>query len=428
MSKHRQLLYGHPVPQSWFDAIQEFISTAAVNFEVALVPQTMNQVQISAGPNNDQVGIGIDGLWRYNVAPVSAAVTGPAGTYDIYVTCNDNNFITNPTPPPPEVDNTVYSFQLASVAAGSTPTGVAHSRKIAEAAFDGTRILMVRQLVGGATDGSQLWQPGMIQMSGAANPPAGWLLCNGAAVSRSTYAALYAALGGPSSPWGQGDGSTTFNVPDLRSRVPIGAGQGSGLANRALAVAGGAEQVALAMGNLPAHPHNAGTLQNAGHGHTFTGTAHGHTFTGAAHGHTFTGAAHGHTFTGAGHSHLASADSSRSFVPISSASWSGQTFAAGSGGGRAASSGAGSITGTQYTSNVVAGGSVSNATQGGSIGNATQGGTVGNATAGGTVGATAAGTPAISGATANVGTGWNGTPSPIGLMQPFLPVNYFIKT
>lgn len=46
-------------------------------------------------------------------------------------------------------------------------------------------------------------------------PPEGWLACDGAAVSRTTYAALFAAIG---TVWGNGNGSTTFNVPDMRGR------------------------------------------------------------------------------------------------------------------------------------------------------------------------------------------------------------------
>lgn len=49
--------------------------------------------------------------------------------------------------------------------------------------------------------------------------PSGWLLCYGQAVSRATYANLFAAIG---TAFGVGDGSTTFNVPDLRGRVPAG--------------------------------------------------------------------------------------------------------------------------------------------------------------------------------------------------------------
>ena len=57
--------------------------------------------------------------------------------------------------------------------------------------------------------------PGAIISFGASSAPSGWLICDGTAVSRTTYAALFAVLG---STWGAGDGSTTFNVPDLRGQ------------------------------------------------------------------------------------------------------------------------------------------------------------------------------------------------------------------
>jgi microcystin-dependent protein len=84
--------------------------------------------------------------------------------------------------------------------------------------------------------------------------PAGWLNCDGSAVSRSTYAALYAAIG---TEWGAGDGSTTFNVPDTRSRTIVGAGSStsSGLTTRALGATGGEETHALTVAELATHNH-----------------------------------------------------------------------------------------------------------------------------------------------------------------------------
>lgn len=58
--------------------------------------------------------------------------------------------------------------------------------------------------------------PGAIVDFAMQAAPAGWLVCNGAAVSRTTYAALFAAIG---TVWGAGDGVTTFNVPDIRGTV-----------------------------------------------------------------------------------------------------------------------------------------------------------------------------------------------------------------
>lgn len=60
---------------------------------------------------------------------------------------------------------------------------------------------------------------GAMQMYGGASAPSGWLLCDGAAVSRTTYARLFTAI---STTYGVGDGSTTFNVPDMRQRFPLG--------------------------------------------------------------------------------------------------------------------------------------------------------------------------------------------------------------
>ena len=76
------------------------------------------------------------------------------------------------------------------------------------------------ELISGAT----LWADapiGCIQAYGAATAPEGWLICNGAAVSRTTYAALFAVIG---TSFGAGDGTTTFNIPDLREATVKGVG------------------------------------------------------------------------------------------------------------------------------------------------------------------------------------------------------------
>lgn len=61
--------------------------------------------------------------------------------------------------------------------------------------------------------------PGITLPYGGTTAPNGYILCDGSAVSRTTYAALFAIL---STTYGVGDGSTTFNVPDLRQRFPLG--------------------------------------------------------------------------------------------------------------------------------------------------------------------------------------------------------------
>jgi microcystin-dependent protein len=93
--------------------------------------------------------------------------------------------------------------------------------------------------------------------------PTGFLECNGAAVSRSTYAALFAIVG---TTYGAGDGSSTFNVPDFQDNVPVGK---SG--TKALASTGGANTVS-STGNVGGTTANAtlSTAQLASHSHNIT--------------------------------------------------------------------------------------------------------------------------------------------------------------
>ena len=89
--------------------------------------------------------------------------------------------------------------------------------------------------------------------------PVGYLLCDGAAVSRTTYADLFAAI---ADAWGVGDGTTTFNLPDLRDAFTIGAS-----ATKALASEGGAEDVTLTTAHLPVHTHDITVGSGGAHTH-----------------------------------------------------------------------------------------------------------------------------------------------------------------
>jgi microcystin-dependent protein len=103
---------------------------------------------------------------------------------------------------------------------------------------------------------------GMISPYGGSSAPSGWLLCDGSAVSRTTYASLFAVL---STSFGAGNGSTTFNLPDMRGRVPMGV---DGAANRVTSAStnganadtlggtGGAETHTLTTAQLPSHNHS----------------------------------------------------------------------------------------------------------------------------------------------------------------------------
>lgn len=60
---------------------------------------------------------------------------------------------------------------------------------------------------------------GEIKMYGGSAAPTGWMICDGSAISRTTYATLYGVIG---TKYGAGNGSSTFNIPDLEGRVPVG--------------------------------------------------------------------------------------------------------------------------------------------------------------------------------------------------------------
>jgi microcystin-dependent protein len=83
--------------------------------------------------------------------------------------------------------------------------------------------------------------------------PRGWALCAGQVMSISQNTALFSLIG---TMYG-GDGVQTFQLPDLRSRVPLGAGQGTGLSPYNVGQSGGTENVTLTISALAAHTHTA---------------------------------------------------------------------------------------------------------------------------------------------------------------------------
>lgn len=93
--------------------------------------------------------------------------------------------------------------------------------------------------------------------------PTGYLACDGSAVSRATYATLFLAIG---IAWGSGDGSTTFNIPNLNRRTLVGSG-GSGTATLANSVGstGGEETHTQTTAEMPVHNH---TITDPGHTHS----------------------------------------------------------------------------------------------------------------------------------------------------------------
>ncbi len=159
----------------------------------------------------------------------------------------------------------------------------------------GDRVVVIQQgeiyVVVAKLAGADLTPIGAITPYAGSAAPTGWLLCNGAAVSRTAYAALFAVCG---TSFGTGDGSTTFNLPNLTNRVPVAAG-----GTYARAATGGAATVTLTEAQMPSHGHSmSGTANSAGdHGHSGSGS------TGSA----------------GGHSHSDNAASDRSIFPTGGA-------------------------------------------------------------------------------------------------------------
>jgi microcystin-dependent protein len=148
--------------------------------------------------------------------------------------------------------------------------------------------VVLNNATGGGMGAGSLNMTGQIYINGAAfigvptgtivdfaatSPPTGWLICNGAAVNRVTYAALFAVIG---TTFGAGDGSTTFNLPDCRGRVTAGWDSGNTSARLNLADAAGVS--ASSIGNVGGEQvHALITAELAIHAHAVSDPGHFHT-------------------------------------------------------------------------------------------------------------------------------------------------------
>ena len=134
---------------------------------------------------------------------------------------------------------------------------------------------------GSAWQGAVSAPAGTVNTYAGSTAPTGWLLAYGQAVSRTTYADLYAIVG---TTYGAGDASTTFNLPDLRGRVPAGLDNMGGsaasrltstvlTASNTLGATGGTQTHTMTSAEMPSHTHT----QDA---HTHTQNSHTHSLTG----------------------------------------------------------------------------------------------------------------------------------------------------
>lgn len=108
------------------------------------------------------------------------------------------------------------------------------------------------------SDPSTMGITGEIKMWSSSTIPSGWQLCDGTALNRTTYSALYSVIG---TTYGAGDGSTTFNVPNLKGRVPAGYDSAQTEFNT-MGKTGGEKTHLLTSAEMPAHNHT-----DSGHTH-----------------------------------------------------------------------------------------------------------------------------------------------------------------
>lgn len=160
----------------------------------------------------------------------------------------------------------------------------------------------VQALKGRISDKNGLLSPvGSVTMFAASTAPNGWLICDGREISRTTYADLYSIIGDT---YGSGDGSSTFDLPDLRGKGVKGYKSDNAKFD-SIAKTGGEEEHTLTINEMPAHNHTGNTSHSGSHTHTFSvttdkgGNGNGNIVTddGSRGTKSISGGAHSHSFT-----------------------------------------------------------------------------------------------------------------------------------
>ena len=249
--------------------VRNAVSYASAGADIIL--KVAGQTGVTIRPSENQFVI-TNGTSVFNVAPTEFSSLTVGGTLD--VTGNTSVGGTLNTTGKAEFEDDVSVSGALVVGGSATFSGTvtiaganvqAANAKVCASAFhgDGSNLTGITTFPTG----------GIVPFAGtSAGTPSGFLLCHGQAVSRSTYSGLFSVI---TSIYGDGDGSSTFNLPDLRGRVVAGQDDmGGSSANRltgltggvdgdTLGGSGGEQSVSLTEAQLPAHSHAAAMEETA---------------------------------------------------------------------------------------------------------------------------------------------------------------------
>lgn len=165
----------------------------------------------------------------------------------LYVSLTDDNIGNQPDVSATEWRSIFFDAALLGVPTAPTAAPLTDTTQIATTAF--------------VTGDPGRNQSGFIVAFGGTVVPSGYLGCDGTAVSRTTYAPLFSAIG---TTWGSGDGSTTFNLPNLQRRALVGSGgTGSSTLANTVGATGGEETHTLTIAEMPSHDHPGSGCQGS---------------------------------------------------------------------------------------------------------------------------------------------------------------------
>ena len=292
-------IVGQDSAQTEFDVLGETGGANSVALTTAQMPSHTHTVSSHAHTTNHDhaaASTSADGSHSHTstYAYYVSSFIGSAGSWDWMA-------INNPYP----------GYRSASTQTSSTDGAHQHTVDLPNLAVNTGSTTATNQSTGGSTAHTNLQpymalryiistslasalQPGMVVANTGATTPTGWALTDGSALSRSTGGTLFAVTG---TSFGVGDGSTTFNVPDLRGRTPVGFDSAQ-TSFDALGETGGVSTVALTTSEMPSHTHVQNAhLHDQSHDHAAISTtsdgSHNHTTSFSYYSNSFNGAAGG---------------------------------------------------------------------------------------------------------------------------------------